>query len=432
MKIPFLFTSLFFFSLAEVRAQDTLRVMQYNILNYRNTTQQCNGTTNNSSNKEANISKIIAATLPDVLVINEMGADFRNPIFLLDNALNKDGRTFYEPAAYSNLTSSSLVNMLYYNKNKLALQSQTAISNGTDQRQLIRQADVYRLYHKASVRGRDTLFLHVIAVHLKAGNTTADEQERARQTDAIMDYVKKFIPDNENVVVAGDFNVQSGFVTSYSNLVAREEASVRFYDPKDARGNWNENASFANLHTQSTRTTATSGGCFSGGGMDDRLDFILCNQRLMQGSRRMTCLSQTYKAIGQDGQRFNQDINTGRNFAVSTEIANALYEVSDHLPVYVELAVGSLSYVRTSLSEHQIQVTNPSNKELKMAFQGLEGETLQMELYNNKAQQLAIKTSLCNHPLERLIWETDLAPGFYVLKVTTLDGRFLYRKLIIE
>lgn len=430
-KILFLFI-LFATLSSNASAQDTLKVMQYNILNYRTTTPQCNGTTNNSANKEANISKIIGATLPDVLVINEMGADFRNPIFLLDNALNTEGRTFYEPAAYSNLTSSSLVNMLYYNKNKLALQSQTAISNGTDQRPLIRQADVYRLYHKASVKGRDTLFLHVIAVHLKAGNTSADETERARQTDAIMNYVKLFIPDNENVIVAGDFNVQGGFVTSYSNLVARESESVRFYDPKDARGNWNENATFSNLHTQSTRTSATSGGCFSGGGMDDRLDFILCNQRLMQGSRRMTCLSQSYKAIGQDGQRFNQDINTGRNFAVSTEIANALYEVSDHLPVYVELLVNTISTTGFMLNSHQVEVNNPFDEMLQLSFQGLDHQWIHAEILDMKGNSLQEADFFCESAVQHHTWNLKVVAGMYLLKISTSEGKILYKKVLAQ
>ena len=52
---------------------DTLKVMTYNLLNYRNTTNQCNNTNNNPTTKENALEIIIDHTLPDVFVACELG-----------------------------------------------------------------------------------------------------------------------------------------------------------------------------------------------------------------------------------------------------------------------------------------------------------------------------------------------------------------------
>ena len=60
-------------------AQDrTVRLMTYNILNYRNTTSYCTGSNNNSSNKEAALETIIQAIEPDLVVLNEIGSNPNN------------------------------------------------------------------------------------------------------------------------------------------------------------------------------------------------------------------------------------------------------------------------------------------------------------------------------------------------------------------
>ena len=47
----------------------------------------------------------------------------------------------------------------------------------------------------------------------------------------------------------------------------------RLFDPIDRIGNWHNNSSFSDVHTQSPRTAQFGGG--ASGGMDDRFDFIL-------------------------------------------------------------------------------------------------------------------------------------------------------------
>ena len=48
----------------------------------------------------------------------------------------------------------------------------------------------------------------------------------------------------------------------------------------------------------------------------------------------MNYVDDTYIAFGNDGQHFNQAINSGTNSAVSQAMADALHAASDHLPVF--------------------------------------------------------------------------------------------------
>lgn len=67
-------------------------------------------------------------------------------------------------------------------------------------------------------------------------------------------------------------------------------------------GSWNNNDFFASVHSQSTHT---SGDCFSTGGSDDRFDFILTSDEIINGTDYMKLVPGSYKALGQDGQHFN-------------------------------------------------------------------------------------------------------------------------------
>ena len=44
----------------------------------------------------------------------------------------------------------------------------------------------------------------------------------------------------------------------------------------------------------------------------------------------------TYRAYGNDGKHFNLSVNAGENDSVSSNVADALYYASDHLPVIAD------------------------------------------------------------------------------------------------
>jgi hypothetical protein len=151
---------------------DTVGIMHYNVLNYRNITTYCTASNNNPTTKEGYMKTIIGHTLPDILTVNELAGDGGTAAKrLLDNALNKDGRSYYKQCAYSG--NSSLCNMMYYNKNKFVLYNQTRIERGLDNSFLVRLIDVYTVYYydPKKLEEGDTTYLTIYLGHLKAGTS---------------------------------------------------------------------------------------------------------------------------------------------------------------------------------------------------------------------------------------------------------------------
>jgi endonuclease/exonuclease/phosphatase family metal-dependent hydrolase len=400
--------------------------MHYNLLNYRNTTNQCTSTTNDPEEKDKSLATIIAATQPDIFTINEMGANWLNPSKLLKNALNKGNGIVYDQAEFSNNSFSDLTNMLFFNSALLSYEGQESISKDAGNQDLVRVIDVYRLYLKdaeALTKG-DTLFFNVVVAHLKAGSASADKDQRAAMTAALMDFLKNKRP-GENYLMCGDFNIQSSSEECYQNLTVKPETSVRFYDPVDAAGSWNEKSIYANLHTQSTRVSSTSGGCFSGGGLDDRFDFILIGKELKDYAFKAKYIEGSYKALGQDSRRFNSTINSPINTSVSSAVSQALYDLSDHLPVILELEIGP---VFAQIEAPKVQVPKFILKESALHLSQAK-EDLTVEILDNSGRILTQKTVKKGNAEQ--IDLQNFATGIYLLRYSNASGfhtvtRFAY------
>jgi hypothetical protein len=199
---------------------------------------------------------------------------------------------------------------------------------------LTRLIDVVRFYYKdALLQGNsDTATFVIIAAHFKAGNSTSDQSDRAKEAQAIIDWVDAH--NEDNILLMGDLNTYSSNETGFQTLVAGN--TFRFEDPATSIGNWHNNSSYASLHTQSTRTSGT---CHSGGGLDDRFDMILCSEALTEGDERITYSPNTYIVVGNDGNHFNNAVNSGTNYSVGSATLSALYLLSDHLPVIADFDI---------------------------------------------------------------------------------------------
>ncbi len=290
------------------------------------------GCTNPISAKNVYLGIVIEDYLPDVIGVNELGPDALYAENILVNVL-KPINPNYERAVLTNDATSDETNMLFYDASKLGLKSQSVIPHN------LRDINVYTLYYKDAnlATSQDTIFMHFINIHLKAGSTTQDQNTRLDQANQVMAYMTN-AGDPGNYFLMGDFNVQTSTEASYQKFVADPNPDIRFVDPINTPGSWNSNSSFANVHTQSTRTTALAD-CGSSGGMDDRFDFILVSGYVMNGTDRVSYIPGTYMGYGQDGIRYNQTINSPTNTAVSVNVAGALYSLSDHLPVVLQIEV---------------------------------------------------------------------------------------------
>jgi len=330
-------------STSVVHAQfgDTLKVMSYNLLFYGVNTSFCTTGNNNVNTKNGHFQTIFQHTQPDVLGVQEMGG-VSSSVGFLQNVLNTNGVTSWSRAPYTNTNSSSLVSLLYYNTAKLALDAHFPIT--TPGRDII----LYRLYHKTIQPQNDTIFIYFAVMHLKAGSSPSDEAQRGQEAQQLMQFLSN-MEFNGNLVIMGDFNVNSSSEASYQQFTNATNLGIRLYDPVNRPGTWGNNSSFADLHTQAP--TISGNGCSSGGGMDDRFDQLMINSRVRDDSALVAYVPGSYLVVGNDGIRFNGAVNSPSNQQVPPVVANALAIASDHLPVTIKLAVRLAGDVSVAVSK---------------------------------------------------------------------------------
>ncbi|MDD2277531.1 MAG: T9SS type A sorting domain-containing protein [Bacteroidales bacterium] len=409
MKKP-LFTIILTFLLSAklLFAGDTIRVMQYNLLYYDMITSFCTESNNNLNQKNINLNKIIEHYKPDIFTVNELNGSPNSVSILLNNALNVDGVTRYQSATF---TGSYLINMLYYNTDKLVLKHQSYIQTSP------RQTDVYTLYHKSSnlING-DTTFLTCIVSHLKAGNGSQDASTRATSALQIMNYIKNRNLQG-NIMLMGDFNVYSPEELAFQRFLAQTSTGIRFYDPADAIGEWHDNPLYSNYHTQSTHI---SGDCFSGGGMDDRFDFILTSKSLLDGTKGAKYVEDSYWAYGQDGNRFNGTLISPINYSLPSNIINALFNMSDHLPVTLKINVDYDLYANDNSSafvQPTIKVVNPVVNTIDFWIDGILPQTASVSIFNSLGAFVMKDTLSVSSGNKYSLNANRLVPGIYIMQI---------------
>ncbi len=432
--VYFLICSIYLSVAVWAQQPEQITVMSYNLLNYRNATSYCTFTQNNPLTKEQHLKTIVQYVKPDILVCNEVGDAPTNADFILLNSLNVNGVNYYDKAAYSNNGFSSLVNALFYNTLKFTLKSQTALATNLDGTNMVRVIDVYRFYYNDSLltNQSDTVFFTVVAAHLKAGSTAADVAERTAATASLMAFIPIGVAD-DNVIMCGDMNVYKSQEAAYQNLTQGSNVGTRFYDPVNAPGNWANDGAFAQLHTQSTRSTATNGGCFSSGGLDDRLDHILITNEVRDNLQGMRYLPNTYHAVGNDGLHFNKAITDDTNNSVPANVLTAIYNLSDHLPVVAEFEIErqQIGVDENTLFAAQIDFANPVNNFLELRLTSANAKNPKLRILNLAGSVLHSGNLVQDGNSWSYNYATaHLANGLYFVEITTANGWRSVKKMI--
>jgi hypothetical protein len=144
------------------------------------------------------------------------------------------------------------------------------------------------------------------------------------------------LEDDAFVLFAGDFNIYTSTEPAYLEILDQTN-NIAMADPIDTPGAWNNNEDFRAVHTQSTRTSSSGFGGGAGGGLDDRFDFIMVSQNMMTNPN-LSYKANSYKAYGNNGNCYNNNINDINCGGVYNQtIRDAIYNMSDHLPVVMEL-----------------------------------------------------------------------------------------------
>ncbi len=408
-----------------ITAQDTLNILQYNLMYYGLNDVGCNSDNNNIDTKNNYLKAIIDYVKPDIFTVNEINADENTQDYLLNNVFIENGYPQFKRAQ----TSGSYLNQqIFYNASKIRLASTEFIQANP------RYINAYKFYYLSNELSQgDTVYFICFVAHLKAGSDASNAKKRATATANLMNYISKH-PD-KNYFFMGDFNLYSNTETAFQNVISPADSTIKLNDPVNQEGQWHNNSTYANVHTQSTHYY--TGDCAVGGGLDDRFDYILVSNSILSGTDKIEYLAGSYQSIGNDGKHFNNAINYQGNSSVPANVLEALANNSDHLPVNAKFIINQ-NPTKIKLNNNpisKIEINNPAANKLFLTLfsNSLINKTLYLNIYNTNGQKISTKKiQTYAEELEYSISVNNLTQGIYFLNITDNNQISINKKFIKE
>jgi len=405
--IVILIITFWFIPVGNLMAQDTLRVMYYNILNYPGSTAE----------RVSHFKIVNLYVEPDILLVNELISD-DGANMLLDDGLNVYGNYSFKKADFTNGPDSD--NMLFFDSTKVTLYSQDIITTE------LRHINEYVLYNNTP--DYDTIFYHMYSAHLKSSTGSVNQLKRLAEVREFKAWIDSK-PVIENIFFGGDFNFYTSSEPAYDTLI---NYGVRMLNDPLPAGNWHDNSSHASIHSQSTRIEQFGGG--ARGGLDDRFDFILYSDDVKYGTNGVNYIPNSCKSIGNDGNHFNiAIIDPPTNTAVPDSVLQALYYMSDHMPVICDLEINLGSTFQEESIKPNIGIEvfpNPASDVLTVKFDNFSGQA-KVKLRNSMGVVLKKRDFYIDGSSYQ--FEIDLAGlqgGFYYLSIESGSIREV-RKVIV-
>lgn len=353
-------------------SQGNYKLMFYNVLNYP---------IQEPANRIQYLQTILDDYRPDIFMIcelnNEEGAD--NILNIMKEINDDYERADFELNSSDNSigNSNNFQNLIFFNSSKFTLEEQFIIPS------IYRDFNHYRLKSTTNTEEIDSVFIEVLVGHLKASSGETNEQLRLTMVNDLLDYVNT-MPSDSNIVFGGDLNVYTFNEPAFQELLDTSN-NIVFADPANRLGNWHNNSSFIDMFTQSTRTQSGLGG--ASGGFDDRFDFVLTSSNMLTNSD-IYYVDNSYEVYGNNANFncYNQSINSSNcdGDDYNQIIRNALYNMSDHLPVTLELQLNETLNNKDVSDDIGFQIMGPN----------LISEQLNVKITTNQAQFLVIYNTL--------------------------------------
>jgi len=144
----------------------------------------------------------------------------------------------------------------------------------------------------------------------------------------------------------------------------------------------------------------------------------------------------SYIVIGQDGLHINQSINSPANYSVPSNVLNALYNNSDHLPVTIKLRINQtpISEVeKTPYLSQNIKLLNIINDNAQIEIYSDKNDSYNISLYN----QLGEIIYYSNYRIENgynyiSIPIQQFAEGLYLLNISYSTGNYTFKIMKIN
>ncbi|MBS3737525.1 endonuclease/exonuclease/phosphatase family protein [Mesohalobacter halotolerans] len=387
-----------------VWSQGSATIMFYNLLEFPEAPP---------SNRELILKDIIDAVNPDIFMVaelqNQVGADL-----ILNQALN-DAQPIYAAVPFVLNTSgngTSLNQLLFYNTDKFSLELTDIIQTS------LRDINRYQLKAITTQSDINPIIIEFFVAHFKASQGMTNEQIRFNMAQNFTNYINANLSLTANVIFAGDFNFYNANESGFQQLFIGN-TNIPMNDPINQLGDWHTNFAFSNVHTQSTRESNNSFNDFgAGGGLDDRFDFIFTSANLLDPNHEVYYESGSYQALGNNGNCFNEDISdTSCSGSFSQNIRNLLWNMSDHLPVVMDLELNqNFLNIQDSSVQKILEFSEGNIVDSQLIVEVSEiylSDIKKLNIYNTLGQQIKtidVLNSTIHIPVE------DLPNGIFMLK----------------
>lgn len=265
----------------------------------------------------------------DILSLQEQSSVATTTQLIVDELNTIYGPGTYARSVTDGATSGAGRPGLIYNTTTVELVSESAfgfVSTSNQARQTLR--------YEVLPIGYDTP-VYVYSNHYKASTGATNEARRLVEAEAVRNNADA-LGQGTNIIYTGDLNMRSSSEQAYQELLS--EGNGQAFDPVNAAGTWHDNATFKPWHTQAPSTIPP--GSLIGGGVDDRFDFQLVTDELLD-NQGYSYIPGSYRVFGNNGTHsLNGDISSGSG--ASPAILNTLEAVSDHLPVVADYQVPAI------------------------------------------------------------------------------------------
>lgn len=269
----------------------------------------------------------------DVLALQEQSSSASVTAEIVDLLNDIYGAGIYDRATIDGGSSGGGRPGLVFNTQTVELLDELAIgtvSTSAQARQIMR----YKIRPQGYPNGESDFYLY--NAHAKAGTGSSNQTRRLVESVALRHDLDQ-LGAGVAAIVAGDFNTRSSSEPGYQELL--RPGVGQLFDPLGIPASWHcNNASscapeIRKVHTQSPIAIGTNG--LIGGGIDDRFDFQLVTNTLLD-DEGLLFIDGSYHTFGNNGTHdcCNHDISTGAGAAPN--ILAALETASDHLPVVAD------------------------------------------------------------------------------------------------
>ncbi|NVJ89753.1 MAG: T9SS type A sorting domain-containing protein [Flavobacteriaceae bacterium] len=405
---------LLLFVVSCLQGQTRIKTMFYNTLNYNSDIE--------SQNRTPHLKTVLNYVQPDLFMVCELKNETASN-YLFNNAVVTSNPNF-EKAEFkiSQSPATDLLQMVYFNKNKLTLEFNEVIPTG------VRDINHYTF----RTNTQNQIRIEVFVTHLKASRGIENRNKREESIELFVRQLDR-LPQDAYVVFAGDFNFYTSNEEGFKKLIDTSNY-IQIIDPinrlcpdfpndgkdyfdadYDNTYFWN-NSTFADVHSQSTRTSTSNG---AGGGMDDRFDFIMLSKNFSTSSE-LYYLNSSYKTIGNNGNCYNSFVsNSDCSGTYPQNLRDALYNFSDHLPVVLEIENVQSVLNTTSFNTSKLKYT------LKNNTLNLGNSVNTINIYNTLGQLVYHKNN--KNSQQNVVNLSTLKKGLYILKVDSFKPlKFLY------